>query len=178
MLAPYKYSFTLHYKWRIRSWWRRTRASIHSTSRLQLLQPTSDGPCHVQLCGTVAIGIASHFPLTAFNIVASLVLVLIPVIVSFHNLYCDIVQSRAIVLLLLFFFSPGTALWTFYFYFYKFITRIIIIKTEFESFKNCATLSKAIAEKEVLTDPHMRTRPMLFSVQSQPDTLFPNLKRP
>ena len=38
--------------------------------------------------------------------------------------------------------------------------------------------SKAIAEKEVLTDPHMRTRPMLFSVQSQPDTLFPNLKRP
>ena len=60
----------------------------------------------------------------------------------------------------------------------KCITIIIIIKIEFESFKNCATLSKAIAEKEVLTDPHMRTRPVLFSVQSQPDTLFPNLKRP
>ena len=52
----------------------------------------------------------------------------------------------------------------------KCITRIIIIKTEFESFKNYATLSKTIAEKKVLTDPHMRTRPMLFSVQSQPDT--------
>ena len=58
----------------------------------------------MQLCGTVALGIASHFPLTAFNIVASLVLVLIPVIGSFHNLYCDIVQSREIVLLLFLFF--------------------------------------------------------------------------
>ena len=64
----------------------------------------------MQLCGTVALGIASHFPLTAFNIVASLVLVLIPVIGSFHNLYCDIVQSREIVLLLLGFSTPGTAL--------------------------------------------------------------------
>ena len=72
-------------------------------------------PATCSSAGLVALGIASHFPLTAFNIVASLVLVLIPVICSFHNLYCDIVQSREIVLLLLFFcccffFLPGTAL--------------------------------------------------------------------
>ena len=30
-------------------------------------------------------------------------------------------------------------------------------KTEFDSFKNCAILSKAIAEKEVLTGPYIGT---------------------